>query len=160
MTYEDELKKILPSSCDYFFHGTTIWNAIEILKTNQITAEIDRDKNANEPLNMSGFINVTTLDNVWFTIKQFADLSNYNYPAGCIFVLSPTSEKEFLLAKKSNKINNIHNLYPNRLIAIISTAESCKILKDAVHNLKIDIDHQKFKTYEDFLEENKINENI
>ena len=67
---------------------------------------------------------MTTLNNVWFTIKNFADLHNYKYPAGCIFVLEANQE-ELVSARERNEIPNVDLIdSPDKLRAIITTPEN------------------------------------
>ena len=81
MNFESELKNVLPEDCNLCFHGTTIWNAEKILESGEISSRMDREGYDSELTNSPSVISVTTLNNVWFTIKNFADLHNYKYPA-------------------------------------------------------------------------------
>lgn len=141
-TFESQLLEVLPVECDFCFHGTTIWNTEKILKTGKICA---KDGENDE-------ICVTALKNVWFTIKEFADLGNYEYPAGCIFVIQP-NEDEINISKRENKINNVYfNKNPNRLIAIITTPENIERVKKWLQQSNLNIDEKVVVDYDQFLQ--------
>lgn len=160
MNYENLLKSTLSEDCDYCFHGTPIWNAIKIITSKQITAEIDRNKETPEPTNKSGFISVTTIKNVWFTIKQFTDLSNFDYPAGVIFVLKAKNYDEFKYAQNTNTIHNVNfSQNPEQLQFIITSPESKQIIKDIIENTS-SLPSNILVTFEEFLDQIKTNENI
>lgn len=140
LKYEDELKKVLPSECNFCFHGTTIWNTKSILESGEITARIDRDGEGDDVLNTPGKIYVSTLNNIWFTVKYHADLGNYKYPAGCIFVITPQNAEEFKSARQSNLIENVDfKKQPERLKCIITTPENMDRVKEWIKssNLKL-----------------------
>lgn len=124
MNFESELKNVLPEDCNLCFHGTTIWNAEKILESGEISSRMDREGYDSELTNSPSVISVTTLNNVWFTIKNFADLHNYKYPAGCIFVLE-ASQEELVSARERNEIPNVDLIdSPDKLRAIITTPEN------------------------------------
>ena len=87
VTFEKRLKEIVGKDFELCFHGTPIWNAIEIVKSGNITALIDRVGAGEYVIPNPGKISVSTINNIWFTLKYHTDLYNYNYPAGCIFVI-------------------------------------------------------------------------
>lgn len=140
MTFEDELKKVLPKDSNLCFHGTTIWNTRDILESGTITSRMDREGYDFEQVNIPNQISVTTINNLWFTVKQFADLSNYKYPAGSIFVISPKDEREYLSARDNNLIDNVDFLYsPDRLKAIITTPENVLRIQSWLEKSKINV---------------------
>jgi len=143
VTFEKQLKEIVGEDCNLCFHGTPIWNAKEIIDSGKITAMIDRVGDGEYILPMPGQISVSTINNLWFTIKYHADLFNYNYPAGCIFVIKPKNKNEIKSSKENNAISNIYfDKEPERLVAIITTPENIELVKSWISksNLKISPD--------------------
>lgn len=152
VTFEKELKKALPEDCTLCFHGTPIWNAKEILQSGNISALIDRVGARENVLPMPGQISVSTINNLWFTIKYHADLFDYNYPAGCIFVITPKDEQEIKSSREENTINNIYFAKePERLKAIITTPENIEIVKTWVADSKLNINCNIVMDYEHFI---------
>lgn len=114
MVIDMEFQEALGSDCKFLFHGTPIWNAESIIATGEIRS-----------FDESGKIYVSTIFNVWFTTKHHADLLNFDYPAGCIFVLTPKSDLEFKCAMDYNQIEPVDFICdPTRLRAIITTPEN------------------------------------
>lgn len=151
-TFAEKLEKILPKETPLCFHGTPIWNAKEIISSGNISAEIDRKGAGEEVLDMPGKISVSTIENLWFTVKQFADLANFKYPAGCIFVITPKDEKEFLSAKTHKIINNVDFAKePERLQNIITTPENIEKVKGWLAESGLEIDENIVVDYEGYL---------
>lgn len=114
MVIDMEFQEALGSDCKFLFHGTPIWNAESIIATGEIRS-----------FDESGEIYVSTISNVWFTTKHHADLLNYDFPAGCIFVIEPQTQSEFEHAKQYNQIQPVDfNKTPDRLRAVITTPEN------------------------------------
>lgn len=152
ITFEDDLKQVLPQDCDLCFHGTTIWNTEKILKSKNISAEIDRVGKNEDVLDMSGKISVTTINNIWFTLQGFADLDNFDYPAGCIFVMSPKNKEEIKSSKDKNIINNVDfGKEPNRLKAIITTPENIQRVKTWLEESDLNISDNIVFDYDNFI---------
>ncbi|MBQ9795914.1 MAG: hypothetical protein IJW36_03040 [Clostridia bacterium] len=152
MKFEDELKNVLDENCELCFHGTTIWNTEKIISSGNISAEIDRFKEKEDALQTAGKIYVSTMQNLWFTVQHHADLLNFKYPAGCIFVISPTDEEEINSSRKNNLINNVDFIVnPNRLKAIITTPENIEMVKEWMHNSKIECDENIVMDYDAFI---------
>lgn len=152
VTFEKKLKEIVGENCTLCFHGTPIWNAKEIINSGNITSLIDRvgpDKNI---LSTPGKISVSTINNLWFTIKYHADLFNYDYPAGCIFVIKPKNKDEIKSSTENNVINNIcFDKQPERLIAIITTPENIEIVKGWINNSKLKINPNIVVDFNEFI---------
>lgn len=130
LTFEKRLKQELSEDCTLCFHGTPIWNAKQIIESGNISALIDREGCGENVLPMPGQISVSTINNIWFTIKYHADLYNYNYPAGCVFVIEPKNEEEITSSREHNVIRNIYfDKEPERLKAIITTHENVEVVK-------------------------------
>jgi len=150
--FENELKKVLPNDCDLCFHGTTIWNTEQIIKSGEISAQVDRVGLSKDVLNTPGQIYVSTINNVWYTIKYFADLWNYKYPAGCIFVIKPKSKKELKSAIDKNLIDNVDfKLNPKRLKAIITTPENIQNVRNWIKESKLKINTDAVVDYQQFI---------
>ena len=153
LTYENKLKQLLQDDCCLCFHGTTIWNAKSILESGEITARIDREGEGEGVLNTPGKIYVSTINNLWFTVNHHADLGNYKYPAGCVFVIKPTSEEEYNSAKESNLISNVDfKKFPNILKAIITTPENIDKVKSWLQSSGIDVNPDIVKDYNDSID--------
>lgn len=149
VTFEDELKKVLSKDCNFCFHGTTIWNTKSIIDSGEISAQIDREGLGEETLNTPGQIYVSTLNNLWFTVKHYADLGNYKYPAGCIFVISPQSEEEFKSAKEHNLIANVNiKEQSDRIKAIITTPENITRVQNWINESKLHLNRDIVVDYE------------
>lgn len=153
-TFAEKLAKIFPKSTPLCFHGTTIWNTQEILQSGNISAEIDRKGNGENVLNMPGKISVTTIKDLWWTVKEFADLANFDYPAGCIFVLEAKSDKEFESAQNHKTIDNV-DLFSHsaRLKSIITTPENISRVKGWLKNSNVFVSPEIVVDYETFLKE-------
>lgn len=142
MKFDEELKSILDNTCAWCFHGTTIWNAEKILKSASITSQ---ENNSNK-------IYVSTIQNVWFTVKHHADLLNFKYPAGCIFVVLPKNEEELQSARNNNQIENVYfKTNPERLKAIITTPENINRVQAWVKESGIAALDNIVMDYEEFL---------
>ncbi|MBQ7798621.1 MAG: hypothetical protein IJ371_05810, partial [Clostridia bacterium] len=129
-----------------------IWNAKEILQSGNISALIDRIGEGENVLPMPGQICVLTMNNLWFTIKYHADLYNYNYPAGCIFVIKPKDKKEIKSSREENTISNIYfDREPERLKAIITTSENIGRVKTWIKESKLNINANIVVDYNEFL---------
>ncbi len=152
-TFEKELKKGLSLDSDLCFHGTPIWNAKEIIKSGNISALIDRVGPQKDVLPMPGQINVSTINNLWFTIKYHSDLFNYDYPAGCIFVIKPKDEQEIKSSREKNVIGNVYfDKNPERLVAIITTPENIELVKTWIKEGKLLISPEIVVDYNQFIE--------
>lgn len=155
-TFESRLKDALPESCILCFHGTTIWNTQQILKSGIISAQIDREGAGEDVLDMPGKISVSTLHNVWFTIKEFADLTNYKYPAGCIFVIAPKNDDEIKTSQNNNYISNVDfKCEPERLKAIITTPENINNVSQWVADSNLNIKPSIVIDYDNFINQVK-----
>ncbi len=151
-TFAERLQKLLPKNYPNCFHGTTIWNTQEILNSGSLSAEIDRKGFSENVLNCPGVISVTTLEDLWWTVKEFADLSNFEYPAGCIFVLEPKDEREQISAKENKTIGNVNLLCESkRLKNIITTPENLERVRGWLEKSEINVDGEIVISYEDFL---------
>lgn len=152
LKFEDNLKKELDETSDFCFHGTPIWNAEKILKSKNISAEVDRIGKTKDGLDISGYIYVSTMKNLWFTVKNHSDLLNFDYPAGCIFVLKPKDKDDIQSAQAQNIIKNIDfEKNPKILKAIITTPENIDRVKNWVKDSGIDVETDIVMDYEDFL---------
>lgn len=146
LTFEKDLQQVLPSDCELCFHGTPIWNTQKILQSGNISSMADK------PSKDEDKIYVTTIEKVWFTIRHFADLGNYAYPAGCIFVLTPKDEEEIKSSREQNKINSVNfECECDRLKAIITTPENLKLVKQWVKQSGLNIDESIVVDYDEFL---------
>ncbi|MFQ6724456.1 MAG: hypothetical protein ACLRFE_03920 [Clostridia bacterium] len=151
LTFEKRLKDILPQNYNLCFHGTPIWNCKQILKSGNISSLADRVGERENILPIHNKIYVSTINNLWFTIRYHADLSNYNYPAGCIFVIEPKDD-EIKSSKHQNIINNIYfDKEPKRLKNIITTPENIDLVKSWVMESGLKINDSIVVNYEQFL---------
>ena len=155
-TFAEKLGELLSKDSSLCFHGTPIWNAEAIIKSGQLSAEIDRKGDNDDVLDMAGFVSVTTIENLWWTVKQFADLSNFDYPAGCIFVIEPKDESEQALARDKHKIANVDFVKePDRLKKVITTPENVQRVKEWLEKSELDVVKNIVVTYDEFLEKAK-----
>ena len=153
-TFAEKMEKLLPKEKPLCFHGTPIWNAQEILRSGNISAEIDRKGAGKDILNMSGTISVTTVADLWWTVKEFADLANFNYPAGCIFVLEPKNESEFNSAKQHKTIENVNLISDSkRLKNIITTPENLERVRGWISKSELNLDPKIVVDYDSFLKD-------
>lgn len=151
--FEDQLKNALPRDCDLCFHGTTIWNTRDIIKSGIISARIDREGYDFDQVNIPNQISVTTINNVWFTIKQFADLDNYKYPAGCIFVISPLNLEEIISSRDKSLIGNVDfRSRPDRIKAIITTPENIERVREWIRTSDISLDPKIVVDYDESID--------
>jgi len=156
MKFEEELLSVLPKDCSLCFHGTPIWNAEKIIKSGKILAEAGVGKENKTPLKAHNQIYVSTINNIWFTIKHHADLLNFKYPAGCIFVVSPQDVKDCKSAKSKNLINSIDFVKnPERLKYIITTPENIHMVKHWIDESKIKVSLNCVVDYDEFIEDVK-----
>lgn len=151
-SFAEKIEKLLPKNYPLLFHGTTIWNAKEILSSANISAEIDRKDKSEDVLDMSGKISVTTVESLWWTVKEFADLANFNYPAGCIFVLLAKDKEEFEMAVSTKSIQNVDfGAEPERLKNIITTPENVSRVKEWLSQSDIVVESDIVVDYDEFL---------
>ncbi|MBQ8615322.1 MAG: hypothetical protein IJ415_02010 [Clostridia bacterium] len=152
MTFEKELKMVLGDECLFCFHGTPIWNAQKILQSGNISAEIDRFGAGEDILNMPGQISVSTINNLWFTVQHHADLLNFKYPAGCIFVILPKNEEEIKSSREKNIIANVDfKQNPERLKAIITTPENVEKVKFWIKEYGLNVKTNIVVDYDEFI---------
>ncbi|MBQ8522418.1 MAG: hypothetical protein IJ458_01995 [Clostridia bacterium] len=152
VTFEKRLKEVLEKDCTLCFHGTPIWNAKEIIKSGNITSLIDRIGPKENVIPNPGKISVSTINNLWFTIKYHADLFNYDYPAGCVFVIQPKDEDEIKSSRENNEINNIYfDKQPERLKAIITTPENINLVRSWIDESNLKINNQIVVDYDEFI---------
>ena len=124
--FEDMIKKILPESTHFLFHGTPIYNAEKILKTGYIVSGKDLWHIPTSG-NKSGEISVTTKKNFHTTLLGYSGLTSTHLflPAGVIFVLRPKDEAEYQIAEQDCQIHNVHfKDNPQRLFGVITTPEN------------------------------------
>ena len=153
VTFEKRLKEVIDKDCTLCFHGTPIWNAKQIINSGNISSLIDRIGPGEDVLPMPGQISVSTINNLWFTVKYFADLFNYNYPAGCIFVIKPQDEQEVKSSVENNSINNVYFYkQPEQLVSIITTPENITTVKNWIKDSKLNISPEIVVDYEQFIE--------
>lgn len=138
--FDKLLKSVCVEDCNLCFHGTTIWNTEKILKSGNISSQNSQ-------------ISVSTVNNIWFTLKHFADLGNYNYPAGCIFVIEPADVQEIKSSTEHNLINNVYfDKVPERLKYIITTPENIKRVKQWLNESRLKIADDIVVDYDEFIE--------
>ena len=122
------------------------------MKSKNISAEVDRVGKKEDGLDISGYIYVSTMKNLWFTVKNHSDLLNFDYPAGCIFVIKPKDKIDIKTAETNNIIKNIDFATdPERLKAIITTPENIERVKTWVKESGIQIEEDIVMDYEDFI---------
>jgi len=152
VTFEKRLIQTLPQDCELCFHGTPIWNAEQIIKSGNISALIDRIGEKENVLPNPGKISVSTIKNLWFTIKYHTELYNYDYPAGCIFVIMPNGKDEIKSSQEENIINNVYfEKHPQRLKAIITTPENIDLVKQWIAQSELNIDTDVVVDFERFI---------
>ncbi len=152
LKFEDNLKKELDETSEFCFHGTPIWNTEKIIKSKNISAEADRLGKTPEGLDISGYIYVSTMKNLWFTIKNHSDLLNFDYPAGCIFVIKPKNKTDIQTARTKNIIKNVDfNKSPEILKAIITTPENIDRVKNWIIESEIKVQADIVMNFEEFL---------
>lgn len=152
VTFEKRLQEVVDENCTLCFHGTPIWNAKEIIKSGNISALIDRVGSGENVLHMPGQISVSTINNLWFTLKYHADLFNYDYPAGCIFVIEPKNEEEIKSSREKNYINNIDfEENPERIKYIITTPENIELVKKWINESGLKINSNIVVDYDEVI---------
>ena len=153
ITFEKRLKNVIGEDCTLCFHGTPIWNAKQIISSGNISSLIDRIGPGEDVLPTPGQISVSTINNIWFTIKYFADLYNYDYPAGCIFVIKPRDKQEIKSSMEDNLINNVYfDKHPERLVSIITTPENITTVKKWIKDSTLHINPEIVVDYDKFIE--------
>ncbi len=153
--YDEFSKKIgenLPDNIPLRFHGTSLCNVKNILSDGELSSSVDR-LGFETSYDVSNQVSVTTKKSIDVTIKGYADLLDFDMPAGCIFVLLPKDEEDAkagdsLLMRNVNFKNE-----PDRLYAIITTPENIEIVKEWC--IASNIDQTKILDFDNFI--NKLN---
>lgn len=160
-TFANNLKSILGSNSNLRFHGTPIYFAKEIIKSNSITSTADRYNGYIASSDESGVISASTIDSLSRTIDYFTDFSSYMrcLPCGVLFVLNE-KEGDFELRNTSEMQNINFKTNPEQLVGIVCTDEVKKtVIKWCV---KYNMDENKVFSYNEFLEyakDNKLENN-
>lgn len=114
------------------FHSTNITATQSIIKSGGIIASVDRLNGYQfDTGNNSNEIAVTDISSMQHSVESWTDLQSYNenMPAGCMFVLKPSSQAEI------DMINHrcMNNVYfgdgSDRLVAIVTTSENLPMVQ-------------------------------
>lgn len=156
-TFADSLKEIVGSESNLRFHGTPIYFAKEIIKSNSITSSADRYDGYIASSDMSGSISASTINSLSRTIDYFTDFASYTrcLPCGVLFVLNE-KDGDCELRDRSEMQNVDFKKNPEQLVAIVCTDE----VKNMVINWcnEYNMDSNKVFSYNEFLEYAKNND--
>lgn len=150
-SFAEKLTNIVGSDSNLRFHGTTVYYAKEIIKSNSISSTADRYNGYTNSSDETGFISASTINSINRTIDYFTDFSSYRrcLPSGVLFVLNE-KEGDFELRQRDEiqKVNFKEN--PEQLVGIVCTDE----VKDMAINWckEYNMDDSKVFSYNEFLE--------
>ena len=155
-TFGDELKKIVGNDSNLRFHGTPIYFAKEIIKSNTISSTADRFDGYINSSDEAGYISASRVDSISRTINYFTDFSSYMrcLPCGVLFVLNE-KEGDYELRDRSEMQNVNFKSNPEQLVGILCTDEVKNMIIDWCN--QADIDSSKVFSYNEFLEYAKNN---
>ena len=150
------LLNIVGSNSNLRFHGTPIYYAKEIIKSNSISSTADRHNGYIHSTDDSGYISASTINSISRTIDFFTDFASFNrsLPCGVLFVLNE-KEGDFDLRSSSQMQNINFKENPEQLVGIVCTDE----VKDMVSKwcIEYNMDENKVFSYNEFLEYAKNN---
>jgi hypothetical protein len=113
------------------FHATSLSTTKDILNTGGIMSSVDRLDGFMQTTNLSNEISVSNIENIQYSIDYWADINAYqqSLPAGCMFVLQPTSQEEANMITGRQMHNVYFNKHPEQLVAIVTTKENVSQLQ-------------------------------
>ena len=124
-----KVKETLPADSRLCFHGTRIQNVENIIKSGGLSSSVDR-LGYETSYDVEDQVSVTTRNTIETTIGGrlgggYAGLAEFEFPAGCVFVLLPKDENEVRSSQSSMLIGNVDfKSEPKRLVAIVTSPES------------------------------------
>lgn len=127
--FPKEVKRILDDSAGLRFHGTSIYNAENIIKTGIITSTIDRYNGYETSSDQSGVFSaatVSTIDILFAESGGYGGLKDYKVclPCGCTFVFKNRDdddrEKEKAFQMKAINFKE----HPEQIYGIITSSEN------------------------------------
>lgn len=149
--FANHLRAVLPEDSNLCFHGTSIWNTQLIIDSGNISSAVDRENRNLSIFDTPGQVDITTRNNIDITIKGYSWLGDFDYPAGCIFVILPQKAEDI----ESSRLNYIGNIVlretPERLEAIITTPENIDRVSNWLKNSNLDICSSKVMDYDNFI---------
>ena len=155
-SFGEKLLNIVGISSNLRFHGTPIYYAKEIIKSNSISSTADRHNGYIHSTDDSGYISASTINSISRTIDFFTDFASFNrsLPCGVLFVLNE-KEGDFDLRSSSQMQNINFKENPEQLVGIVCTDE----VKDMVSKwcIEYNMDENKVFSYNEFLEYAKNN---
>lgn len=129
------IKDRLPEEVPLRFHGCPIYVAERILESGEISSSVDRI-GVETSYDSAGQISVTTRDDLYITVQSYTNLNyDYNFPAGCIFVMTPASYADEKCGQQLLMGNVNFKLEPERLVAVISTPENIPAIRSWLTNI-------------------------
>lgn len=126
--FPKKVQETIPDNLYLLFHGTSICNAREIIKSGSLTSSVDR-LGFETSYDVENQVSVTTKATLNITIDNYSDLTAEDgfLPAGCIFVLCAKDEKD----GSQLLTDNVHfKDEPDKLYAIVTTPENIRNVKE------------------------------
>ena len=148
--FPNQIKENLPDDLHLCFHGCPINTAKHIIEDGEISSSVDR-LGTETSYDESDQISVTTKNTIETTVQGYSGLTGGEYPAGCIFVITPKDESEIASSESSMIIENVDfKKEPDRLYSIITTPENIERVSEWAKQAGIDI--SKIHDYDDFIQ--------
>lgn len=152
-TYNQTVCEAIPDELHLLFHGTPIYYAEDIIKSQGILSPVERNSTINHDCG-------TGTGKIWVTNKlmddgiqeslTFSDVNESCMPIGCIFVMR-TDEKTEMQSTNSKLTNSISfKDNPDVLFSIITSHENCSMIQKLCK--QNDIDPDKVQTFDSFLQ--------
>lgn len=121
------------------FHGTSIYTARDIIASRELSSSVDR-LGIEASYDTADQVSITTPDSVKITLDSYSGLTeeNYNVPAGCVFVLLPSS-KEDADTGASLLMGNVNfGEHPDQLFAVMTSGENVELVKQWAEEAGVD----------------------
>ena len=143
------IEQNVPEDLHLCFHGCPIDAAKHIIEDGEISSSVDRI-GSETSYDVSDQVSVTTKDTIMTTVAGYSGLTEMEYPAGCIFAITPKDEDEIRTSEGSMLIGNVNfKENPERLYSIITTPENIQRVSEWAEKTGIDL--SKIHTYDDFI---------
>ena len=140
------------------FHSTNIAATKDIIESGGLIASVDRlDGYQFDTGNNSNEISVTDIYGMQHSIESWTDLNAYNenMPAGCLFVLKPSSQQEIDMIQHRCMNNVYFNDNSGRFVAVVTTSENVDMVQQWLEKQGLDKKYaMTFATLSDYIKEN------